>query len=280
MAQTVFEKGESAAAMKSKNPEEFAANMGNTRYRVDQTIYIFSTAKRDFGPLQSTLFPSLTLRGCRSGERFVLAATVPDPVPQASPDLERGGRRLDYHDGWMCAIGLLNPESTSRDPFIGAEGSNISVGNNLVAQGLFPSLTNPPSEIDLRKAEGFRDRRYKRLTDEAFRAAATSSKKLSDFLHQHEDVHDAMDALGLKADWHQKREVLAKCPNCGDDIPASVAFHKSSVGIICVLDWKRTVEAGAKSRDDVPEKFRWWEEEKRGPGRPRNSERAPEMAVG
>lgn len=247
MAKTIFEKGESAAAMKAKNPEEFAADLGGTRYRVDQTIYIFSTAKRDF-QVSQPLFPSLTLRGCRNGERFVLSATIPDPVPQASPDLERGGRRIDYHDGWMCAIGVLNPESTSRDPFVGAWGANISVGNNLIAQGLFPSLTNPPREEDLRKAEEFRDRRYKRLCDEAMRAAATSSKKLSDFLRQHEDVHDAMDALGLKADWHQKREVLSKCPNCGDDIPASVAFHKSSVGVICVIDPLRAFKAGAIDR--------------------------------
>jgi len=247
MAKSVFEKGVSAAEMKRLNPEEFSANLGNTRYRVESTIYIFSTAKRDFEVSQS-LFPGLTLRGCRNGERYVLAATVPDPVPQASPDLERGGRRIDYHDGWMCAIGLLNPESTSRDPFIGAEGASISVGNNLIAQGLFPSLTNPPKEEDLRKAEAFRGRRYKWLVDEAMRAAATSSKKLADFLRQHEDVHDAMDALGMKADWHQKREVLSKCPNCGDEIPASVAFHKSSAGIICVLDPERAFKAGAIDR--------------------------------
>lgn len=247
MARTPFEQKKTDEMMKSLNPEEFSANMGNTRYRVDRTIYIFSTAKRDF-QVSQPLFPGLTLRGCRNGERYVLAATVPDPVPQASPDLERGGRRLDYHDGWMCAIGLLNPESTSRDPFIGAEGSNVSEGNNLIAQGLFPSLTNPPKEEDLRKGEGFRDRRYKRLTEAAFRAAAKSSRALSDFLHMHEDVHDAMDALGLKADWHQKREVLTKCPNCGDDIPASVAFHKSSAGIVCVLDPERAFRAGAIDR--------------------------------
>lgn len=244
MAKTIFEKGVNSAEMKRLNPDEFTATIGNTRYRVESTIYIFSTAKRDFQVTQP-LFPGLTLRGCK---RYVLAAMVPDPVPQASPDLERGGRRVDYHDGWMCAVGLLNPESTARDPFVGAEGASISVGNNLIAQGLFPSMTNPPSEEDLRKAETFRDKRYKRLVDEAMRAAATSSKKLSDFLHQHQDVHDAMDALGMKADWHQKREVLTKCPNCGDDIPASVAFHRSSVGVVCVLDPQRAFKAGAIDR--------------------------------
>jgi hypothetical protein len=247
MPKTVFEKGESAGEMRRGNPEEFNPQLGNTRYHVERTIYIFSVAKREFS-ISSDLFPGLTLRGCANGERFVLAATVADPVAQACLDLERGGRRIDYHDGWMCAVGLLNPESTSRDPFIGAEGASVSVGNNYIAQGLFPSWKNPPEESDIRKAESFRDRRFKRLTDEAFRAAAKSSRALSDFLHQHEDVHDAMDALRLTADWHQKSQVLAKCPNCGDDIPSSVAFHKSSTGILCVLDPDRAFKAGAIDR--------------------------------
>lgn len=244
---TVFEQGESVAEMKRLNPEEFNPQLGNTRYRVEGTIYIFSTAKRDF-EVSQPLFPGLTLRGCRNGERCVLAAQIPDPIPQASPDLERGGRRMDYHDGWMCAIGLLYPESGDRDWIKGGQSEGISEGTNLIAQGLFPSLKNPASESDIRAAEGFRDRRYKRLTDQAFRAAAKSSRALSDFLHMHEDVHDAMDALGLKADWHQKHDVLAKCPNCGDDIPSSVAFHKSSVGIICVIDPERAFKAGAIDR--------------------------------
>lgn len=239
--------------MKSLNPEEFNPAMGDIRYRVDRTIYIFSTAKKDI-PISSDLFPGLLLRGCSNGERYVLAATVPDPVPQASPDLERGGRRIDYHDGWMCAIGLLNPESSSRDPFIGAETPNISVGTNYISQGLFPSLTNPPEESDVRKAEAFRDRRYKWITDAAFKAAAKSSKALADFLTEHEDVHDAMDALGLTADWHQKRQVMRLCPNCGDNVPTSVAFHKSSVtDRLCVIDAERAYKAKAITKEEYEE---------------------------
>ncbi len=229
------------AMTQSLNEDEFNPNLGDIRYKSEGTIFIFSTAKRDF-EVSQPLFPRLTLAGCTKGERYVLAATVPDPVPQASPDLERGGRRMDSHNGWTCAIGLLYPVAEAA---FGIEKTN---GTNLIAQGLFPSLVNPPIESDIRAAESFRDRRYKRLTDQAFRAAAKSSKALSDFLHQHEDIGDAMDAQRLTADWHRKRDVLAKCPNCGDDIPASVAFHKSSVGVLCVLDPERAFKAGAIDR--------------------------------
>jgi hypothetical protein len=237
----------SKAMTQSMNPDEFNPDLGDLRYHVEKSIYIFSTAKRDF-EISQPLFPGLKLKGCANGERYVLAAVIPDPVPQSSPDLERGGRRVDYHDGWTCAIGLLNPESSSRDPFIGSEGPTISIGMNYISQGLFPSMTNPPLEEHLRKAEAFRDRRYKWLTDGAFKAGAKSSKALSDYLTEHEDAHDAMDALGLTADWHQKRQVTRLCPNCGDSIPSSVAFHKSSTGILCVLDPERAFKAGAIDR--------------------------------
>ena len=52
----------------------------------------------------------------------------------------------------------------------------------------------------------------------------------------------------MKADWHQKREVLAKCPNCGDDVAPGIAFHKSSVGILCVIDPEKAFKAGAIDR--------------------------------
>lgn len=252
---TVFETGPSAAAMREKNPDNFNPGFQRNRYRVDEEIYIFSTAKRDF-EVSQTLFPKVTLRGCRSGERFVLATVVPDPVPQASPDLERGGARMDYEDGWTAAMGLLNPEIPQgmSDWKAAAEAPTTSIGVNLLAQGLFPSLTNPPKEEDVRAAENVRDKRYRRLCDEAFRAAATSSKKLSDFLREHEDVHDAMDALGLEADWHRKRQVTMNCPNCGDAIPTNVAFHRSSVTQkLCILDAERAYKSKAITKEEYEE---------------------------
>ena len=115
-------------------------------------------------------------------------------------------------------------------------------------------MTNPPSEDHLKKAEKFRDKRYKWITDAAFKAAAKSSKALSDFLAEHDDVHDAMDALSLTADWHQKRQVTRLCPNCGDNVPSSVAFHKSSVtDRLCVIDPERAYKSRAITKEEYEE---------------------------
>ena len=79
----------------------------------------------------------------------------------------------------------------------------------------------------------------------------------------------------MNASWHLRTAIQEACPNCGDQINPGIAYHSSSVGGVCVLDWARTVKAGVKSRDDVPMEARWWEEESepehRGPGRPRKN---------
>jgi len=255
---TIFEKGASAGDMKAKNPDEFGTSFGSqVRYHIDGEVFIFSCARRTFN-VNQTLFPSTELLGCLNGERFVLSATVADPIPQASPDLERGGKRIDYEDGWRAAIGLLHPEhplGANGDWFTGADQGTMSEGVNLIAQGLWPSRTNPPSEQDIRRAEAFRDKRYRRLTDLAFQKAARGSKHLADFLHEHEDVHDAMDALGLSADWHRSnRKVMASCPNCGDAITPGLAFHKSSVtDTLCIIDAERAYRAKAITKAEMEE---------------------------
>lgn len=256
MAKTIFEKGQSVGEMRSKNQEEFTPDFGGRlRYHIDGEIYIFSVARRTFR-ISQTLFPATELLGCLNGERYVLATTIPDPVPQSSPDLERGGHRVDYEDGWRAAIGLLHPEHPmggNGNWWTGAEQGTMSDGVNLIAQGLFPSRTNPPSEEDLRRAEGFRNARYRRLVANARKAAAQSSKKLADFLTMHEDVHDAMDALHETADWHRKNEIKSTCPNCGDEISPSLAFHKSSAGVLCVIDPQRAFKAGAITKEQMEE---------------------------
>lgn len=239
-----FERPDRAKAIRDRNPDNFNPNLGNIRYRVDHNIFIYSVARRDF-TVSQTLFPKLVLVGCQPGQRWCLASQCVDPILQASPDLERGGARTDMHDGWQAAIGLLNPENSTPDPWANAEGSGMSVGVNLISQGLWPSFGDQPEEADIKRAEGLRDRRYERMTKMAFAASRQSSRALATFLHEHEDVHDAMDALGLSADWHKTHKVLQMCPNCGDDIQSGIAFHRSSSNVLCVLDADRAFKAGA-----------------------------------
>lgn len=268
-----FKGGLTVDEMRKANSENFNVVLGGRRMRQpDRIIYIHSVAKRDF-PVRTFLFPRLNLKGCSGGERYVTCTTLPDPVLQPSPDQERGGTRVDEHDGWRAAIDMLNPSNLTADPYTGSDNPSFygnRNGTNLIAEGFWPSFNEEPTEEEIRRAERHRDSRFRYLTAEAMRLAAVSTRELNEFLQRFPDTHMAMDALGLAAPWHQKNDVRAVCPNCGEPIKQGVAFHKLG-DIICVLDPERAFKAGAITREKY-EDLAGIEPAKRGPGRPRKEE--------
>lgn len=249
-----FKGGLTKDEMQKANAENFHVVFDRRMRPPDRMIYIHSVAKRSF-PVRTFLYPRLNLKGCEAGERYVTCTVLPDPNLQASPDQERGGNRWDEHDGWRVAIDTLNPMNYSDDPFTGTDNPSFYAnrnGTNLIAEGLWPSLNEKPTEEEIRRAESCRDKRYRFLTTEAMRLAAVSTRELNDFLQRYPDTHMAMDALGLAAPWHQKNEVRAICPNCGEPVNAGAAFHRLE-GFICVIDPERALRAGAINKERYDE---------------------------
>ena len=245
------------SAMRGANAEAFnPVIMGRSMRPPLRMIHIFSVAKRTFN-ITHPLFPRLSLRGCEEGERYVLCTSFGDPIPQACPDQERGGTRIDDNDGWMAAIDMLNPGNFTFEPYNGSSNPSFFAntnGTNLIAEGLFPSLNEVPTEEEIRKAESARDNHFRYLTKEAMRLAAVSTKQLNEFLQRYPDTHIAMASLKLKASWTSSPEVTITCPNCGDDIKQGLAFHKSTVtDRICVLDAMKSYKAKAITRDEYEE---------------------------
>jgi hypothetical protein len=239
--------------MRRANPAEFNPIINARAIRSPlRMIHIFSVAKRSFLKRHMPLFPKLKLQGCEGGERWVRCCSFPDPIPQVCPDLERGGTRTDENDAWVAAVDLLAPGNFTMDPFAGSDNpayfENAS-GTNLICEGVWPSANEEPTEEEIKHAEKMRDNRYRWLTGQATRLAATSTALLNEFLQTNPDTHIAMDALGLTASWHTHSEVKVLCPNCGDAIKQGIAFHQSSAGILCVLDPQRAFKAGAITRE-------------------------------
>jgi hypothetical protein len=269
-----FDDAKTKSAMRGANVENFNVIIsGHSMRDPRRMIYIHTVAKRSFGPLTRTLFPKLTLIGCEAGERYVTCCPTPDPISQVSPDQERGGSRIDEHDGWRAAIDLLNPANLTTNPYSGDNNADFFAnrsGQNLIAEGFWPSLHAVPPEEEIKAAEKRRDRHYQYLTREAQRLAAVSTKDLNEFLQQYPDVHLAMDSLGLEANWHSRSEVKSSCPNCGDSIRQGIAFHKSSVtDRLCVIDPEKAYKSRAITREEYEELITAPEEVKRGPGRPK-----------
>lgn len=252
-----FEDKRTQGAMRGANPENFNVIItGHMMRQPKRLIYIHTVAKRSSAFLTRTLFPKLRLAACEAGERYVTSAVVPDPIPQASPDQERGGTRIDEHDGWRAAIDLLNPANLTYNPFSGTNNPDFFAnrnGQNLIAEGFWPSENEVPTEDEIKLAEKHRDQHYRWLTREATRLAAVSTKELNEFLQSYPDVHIAMDALGMSAQWHTVSAVTASCPNCGDAVKQGIAYHLSSTGIICVIDPLRSLKAGAIDKERYQE---------------------------
>lgn len=261
--------------MESLNPDLYRTDMPRM-YPIHRHINIFSVARRDF-PMRHVYFNG-TLKGCKNGERWAKCYAVPDPPQQIAIDAERGGKRVEVEPrdeaGWRVAIDILNPNNPSIDPYMqlsAGQAAYFSTGQNvdLVKYGLFPSLNDEPTEAELLRAEAVRDDAYQALVDEAFQEQASNPQGFRTWLRQHPDINIAMESLGLKADWHNKVEIKQACPNCGETVKAGIAFHIVPGVGACVIDWKRAVAAGVKTKADVPEDQVWWEQEpKRGPGRP------------
>ena len=233
MTNTGMNSDKTKSAMRGANRENFNVIVSGRQFRPPlKIVHIFSVARRGFD-IRHPLFPKLHLKGCENGERWVLCTSFGDPIPQACPDQERGGTRIDDHDGWMAAIDMLNPGNFTYDPYTGSSNPNFfanSNGTNLIAEGVFPSENETPTEEELKRAEDARDKHYRYLTKEALRLYAIGAKQGNEFLQRFPDVHIAMDALGLEASWHQRNIVKATCPNCGDSINPGLAFHMSDGG--------------------------------------------------
>ena len=241
-----FEDKRTQGAMKGANPENFNVIItGHMMRDPKRMIYIHTVSKRSTPFLTRTLFPKLRLVGCEAGERYVTCAAFGDPIPQASPDQERGGTRIDEHDGWRAAIDLLNPTNLTYNPYSGDANPDFFAnrnGQNLIAEGFWPSLHEVPPEEEIRAAEQRRDKHYRYLARESTRLAARSKKDLDEFLQTYPDTYIALDSLGIKTDFHNPAIVTVTCPNCGDAVKQGIAFHQSSAGILCIIDPARALK--------------------------------------
>ncbi len=242
----------SAWLMKADNPDLFDTHMPRM-YPIHRHIHLYSVARRGF-PVSHVYFKG-ELKGCTNGERYVKCYSVADPPQQISVDPERGGKRVEVEPrdeaGMRVAIDILNPNNPSLDPYwkpSGKQAAYYSTGQgvDLVKFGLFPSLNDPPTEEELLRAEKSRDDSYQALVDEAFQEQASNPQGFRTWLRSNPDIGMAMEALGIEADWHKRAEVRQSCPNCGDIIKAGIAFHKSSAGVLCIIDKKRAAEAGVR----------------------------------
>lgn len=212
--------------------------------------------------------------GRDKNERYHKVASISDPknfVDNVAIDGQKDQHKVTTDDGKWVAMDWLNPQNIySLDQDYEVEGS-IQDGTNLLSRGLFfivrpfnpvkPGNVNDlPTEDEIAAAEKRMGARYNALIQVYNRTSQSDPKNMQNILS--EEMIDALNWGGLQTPHNTTMQQKVPCPTCGDMKLASAKFHKSeSLGVVCIEPttdgWKAAVNAGLKTRADVPEGLGW-----------------------
>jgi len=206
-----------------------------------------------------TDFPTLRIRRCPPGQPWVLALRVGNIVHYKIPAPDTGQVNFASIDGERWATDLINPANLGRSMWTNQDNSDMDQmhggSDDLSRRGVFWSLKVEPTAEELAKARARMEKHYRQEVQKAEDLARAG--KISEI---GSEAHAAADYFRESYGWHVKTSVLDSCPNCGEPIKSGIAYHQSPLGL-CVLDWKRTVAAGVRTKADVPEDQKWWADE-------------------
>lgn len=224
--------------------------------RVEYLIYVFTVSKKQHN-ITRPLFPRLVAPACEPGQRYRLVTKIEEPTYEIKQDPDNPWTTKTYlHKAEILANDICCTSNYQKDQY-----ANIPMQDDLSLQsndfgkyGIFWTKNEVPTEQELTRAEQ-NAANYYRTRLKKMDAIPDSDPSKAQLLIP--DDHDACEFFDEERPWHKKFDVKSDCPNCGEKIKKGIAFHRSN-GALCVIDWQRTVMAGAAKKDDVPEEMRWW----------------------
>lgn len=223
-------------------------------------VYIHSVSHRALKTEHALLGP-VEIPALGKDERCITVRFIPHPVAQKVEDVFNTGRDpYDYHDGRRVAQDIVNPKNPTlvqdfkvTDPYYLTHDLDDTC--NFQKYGVFWSLNQKPTEEEIERAEKIRDNFYRRTIQEHDKLYAAKPGNAASF---GPDVRMALDYFGEQREYHKKFVPVQMCDNCGSQIPLNAGFHFLPNGVACIRDWKKAVDSGVKTKDDVPEDKRWW----------------------
>lgn len=235
----------------------------NQMRKPDFFVYVYSVvdprpADKKLRRALPPLIPELEISEVKPNERYTLVTKIGSPMQQPLMR-ENGERYIGYHDARRIAMDIVNPDNLTLDQGKTVDASrSFSLGNDFGRLGVFWSLNNPPTDEEVALAIARKEAFYRSRLEQARVIETSDPKALYQYLTTTD--HVAADYFGEEFSWHRKQVKPENCPNCGEPIKSGAAYHRNVDGIMCVIDWKRAVNAGVKTRDDVPMESRWWKD--------------------
>lgn len=215
----------------------------NLYRKPDYYIYIYSVADRDFVVSQPPLFRQLIFSAKEPNQRYRQVLKIPAPFQQVDREGAVGDIIVRAHPAERVAQSLCNPNNVTLDQdAVPPETAILGLGQDLNAQGVFWSKNHPPTEEEIKAAEKRRERYYRSLIERARTLEIANPKELEGLINQ--DYHMAAEYFGVETSWHRKMVKAEECPNCGETIKPGIAYHKNSLGFLCIVDMERAKKAG------------------------------------
>lgn len=223
--------------------------------------------------VENAAYKQVCIPTCPSDKRYIKVMDIPHPVQTIEADPHNMGEVVVRVDtAKRVAMSIINPDVIghsmehlpARSSLMRAE---ISWNCDLINQGIFFTTADegtPDFERVLLATEDRMAAAYRRLLDGTLGMSEAEVRILLSG-PRGLDLRTAAEHFGEDYSWTRRRAPKIDCPNCFDKIPQGAAFHKNELlGVMCVLDWRRAVEAGVKTKDQVPEGKEWWLDESAG----------------
>lgn len=240
-------------------------------------IFLYNVSEQAFTVTRPPTLKELRIPGRPSGAKYALVTSFPQPLLVPKGNVDSNELDITAMDTRRFLTDILNPDNTTMDQDALMSGPSSSGGtNDLGAKGVFWSLNGPgasetgsleePTEQEVKKAVARMEKRYKEILDKVRAVEISDPKSLHEVLSP--EHHFAADYFGLAFSWHSKETRTDYCPQCGERMRVGAAFHKTEDGGMCILDWKRAVQAGVRTRAQAYEAT---EDEQFAPKQPKAS---------
>ena len=245
----------------------FTANSYLLNRAPEYVVFLCTVSDQTFEVSRPPLIKSLKINGMRLQDReqgYSVVTSFPQPMLHPRTSVDSDDLEFSPMDTRRFIMDIINPANLGIDQnqVIPAAG-NFSIGQDLGARGVFYTLNYKmienekgqqvpaadPTQEEIKAAVKRMEKHYERILAEARTVEVSNPKGLQDMLTP--EHHIAADYFGEEHGWHAKRSRPMDCPNCGERVKAGIAFHKTSEGDICVIDWARAIKSGARTRNQA-----------------------------
>lgn len=231
----------------------------------DFFVYLFNIAKQEYKVSRLPLIKEMIIPAREESKKYAIVTKLPSPFKFPKGNIDSNDIDIVVLDGRRMAMDIINPDNLSLDQDAVITQS-FSVGQNLGRLGVFWSVNEVPTEVELKAATKRLEAYYRGLLTEARAVETSNPQGLSSMLTPAH--HAAADYFHETFNWHKKEVHLESCPRCGSPAKVGAPFHALEGGGLCVGDWDATIRAGVRSRAQAYEAT---ENEKYAPKQPKSA---------